>query len=329
MKQTLRFRPDGKFKVLVFSDVHAADTLSPRTQQAIEAVVQKESPDLVLFNGDLNMQPVSAEEVYENTRAMTAYLEAHHIPWAHVYGNHDTEGRDGLPNLPKEEQQKIFESFSCCLSESGDPSIAGVGNYVLPVLRSDSDKIAFNVWGLDSGSYLEHMRPGLYDAAVGCKENATYNHYPFAYIPFSQISWYYRLSQEMETANGDKIPGMMFFHMPLCEYEDLARNFESLHVHGEKLEDVCCSELNSGLFCAALERGDIRIFVAGHDHVNDYEGEYCGIRLAYDASIGFQIYREERLMGGRVVLIDENDAAHPHTYMSYLHDIPGWRFEED
>ena len=60
---------------------------------------------------------------------MVEILEEKRIPWAHVYGNHDAEG----DNVPKEKQQQIYESFDYCVSQAGDPSLPGVGNYVLPV----------------------------------------------------------------------------------------------------------------------------------------------------------------------------------------------------
>lgn len=42
--------------------------------------------------------------------------------------------------------------------------------------------------------------------------------------------------------------------------------------YGSKFERVCCPEVNTGLFAAMLERGDVMGTFAGHDHINDYWG---------------------------------------------------------
>ena len=54
MKQTLRFRPDGKFKVLVFSDVHAADTAYTTYMARGEALFAQETTPTV--NGAIAWQ---------------------------------------------------------------------------------------------------------------------------------------------------------------------------------------------------------------------------------------------------------------------------------
>ena len=74
---------------------------------------------------------------------------------------------------------------------------------------------------------------------------------------------------------------------------------------GTKREDICCSELNSGLFMACLQRGDVKGIFCGHEHLNDFKGEYCGITLAYDSCIGYDMYAHDDLRGGRVIELHE------------------------
>ena len=61
-------------------------------------------------------------------------------------------------------------------------------------------------------------------------------------------------------------------------------------VVGEKNEEVCPGSFNSGLFAAMLERGDVKGVFCGHDHVNDFIGNYYGIYLGYAANTGFGTY---------------------------------------
>lgn len=56
-----------------------------------------------------------------------------------------------------------------------------------------------------------------------------------------------------------------------------------------------------------LERGDVKGAFVGHDHVNDYEAQFRGIRLIYGRATGFDTYgRDGFPRGGRVILLEEN-----------------------
>lgn len=78
--------------------------------------------------------------------------------------------------------------------------------------------------------------------------------------------------------------------------------------YGNKYEPVCCAQVNSGLFAALLEMGDVMGTFCGHDHVNDFHGRYQGIRLCYGRSSGHSTYgREGMLRGGRVIQMREGE----------------------
>ena len=107
-----------------------------------------------------------------------------------------------------EEQQKIFESFKYNVSKAG--TVYGVGNYVLPILRSDSDKIGFNVFGLDTHNYLNE-KTGTQQNLYGQKfENAVLVENPiygtlfdpggkYETIHADQIRWYGRKARPDRT----------------------------------------------------------------------------------------------------------------------------------
>ncbi len=58
----------------------------------------------------------------------------------------------------------------------------------------------------------------------------------------------------------------MFFHIPLCEYDDV---WNTGQCTGSKNEPVCCPIFNSGLFTALKSTGDVMGVFVGHDHTND------------------------------------------------------------
>ena len=149
----LRFNPDGKFRILMISDLHARGRKTPDEQgrlysqkmvDAIEALVAETKPDFVMLGGD---QCIGYDEAYMRM-ALSDILEPLHkrgIPWGHVHGNHDNEER-----MTTAEQEPIYESYPLCLSQAGPEDIFGIGNYVLPVYASSSNRIAYNIFALDS-----------------------------------------------------------------------------------------------------------------------------------------------------------------------------------
>lgn len=73
-------------------------------------------------------------------------------------------------------------------------------------------------------------------------------------------------------------------HIPMIEYVNLYNDF---NFFGTKGEEICCWSVNTGLFGALVEQPTIEWVSVGHDHNNDYYGNYEGINLAYGRKTGF------------------------------------------
>ncbi|MBQ8571157.1 MAG: metallophosphoesterase [Kiritimatiellae bacterium] len=312
-KKELRFNKDGKFRVLVLSDIHATEYTIPANVQAnIKYLVDAEKPDLVIFNGDTVRVMYSEEKLRSCFKSIVGYIEQKQIPWAHVYGNHDHEH-----GLSKEEQQKICESFEWCVTERGPTDIDGVGNCVLPVYSSKSNKIAYNVWLLDSGHYIAgniHKGIALKVLPFSGSDAAYYD-----FIKFNQIKWYVEASEMLEKHNGAKIPGLMAFHIPLQESYFAWQNKDELEHTGSYGDNAIHGPaINSGLFAAILGRGDIKAIVNGHDHKNDFMVKYVGVKLCFASTPSTLGYHSAEILGGRVFVMDENKPEEIETYMSYI-----------
>jgi hypothetical protein len=96
-------------------------------------------------------------------------------------------------------------------------------------------------------------------------------------------------------------------------------------VTGEKNENVGAGAFNSGLFGAVMDRGDVAGIFVGHDHVNDFTGDYFGVRLGYSANVGFGTYGlegddKDRMRGARVFRIREDVPRAFETFMVYARD---------
>ena len=50
------------------------------------------------------------------------------------------------------------------------------------------------------------------------------------------------------------------------------------------MEEACAPKLNTGMFAAMKESGDVMGIFVGHDHDNDYAVMWKGILLAYGRS---------------------------------------------
>ncbi|MDD2269558.1 MAG: metallophosphoesterase family protein [Eubacteriales bacterium] len=326
-KKPLTFNSDGKFRIMLFSDLHGVPNHDPRLKRGITAMVEAEKPDLVFFNGDQMYGLETHEQVQNYLEDVTEVLEKNNIPWAHVYGNHDSEA-----GLSRDEQQKIYESFPNCLSKRGPDDIGGVGNFSLPIMSSDKCKIAFCIWGLDSREYI-----GAFDDEFSIKATngyktvlpkPFYNGTYYDLIRFEQVMWYYNSSKELEKHNGAKIPALMFFHIALPEHKLIHLNPVETAMTGDFNEQVCCAETNSGMFTAVLQRGDVKGIYVGHDHNNNYEGTYAGVRLGFDGAMGFNSYgmdgetetERSSCRGCRIFEINESDCANYKTRFIKVND---------
>jgi len=71
---------------------------------------------------------------------------------------------------------------------------------------------------------------------------------------------------------------------------------------------VCCFSVNTGLYAAFLEMGDVKSVHCGHDHDNDFFGDFENITLAYGRKTGYGGYGPPPgwLRGARILEITEN-----------------------
>lgn len=308
----LRFNNDGKFRILILTDAHHAPETGKATIRAIESLIDRTQPDLVFLDGDNIAGHATKRNCLDMIADIASPMEEWGIPWAHVYGNHDK-----TPLFSKQYQQRLYEGYPQCLSQTGPEGLPGVGNYFLPVLDKDG-AVAFGIWALDSMQDL-----GIMDTPLPYKGDLEKDILlpqrlstgsDADWIRFEQIQWYYNNSIRLEKDNSHKIPSVMCFHQPLYEFNAIIRNPKKTSMTGECNEKVSCSEVNSGLFAAVLQRADVLGIFCGHDHINTFDGVYCNIHLAYCGSVGYHAYGmknpdedRERLRGGRIIDIDVHD----------------------
>ncbi|MDR2948157.1 MAG: metallophosphoesterase family protein [Prevotella sp.] len=294
-KQSLHFNTEGKFKIIQFTDIHyqKENTESAVAIKLINEVLDAEKPDFVVFTGDV----IYAKPVKEGLNDVFNPVIDRKIPWAYVFGNHDHEQGMTLQEIMDFVVEKPY-----CLAQAGDKSLKGIGNYILEVKGLD-DKIKSVLYFFDSGAYTPIKGLGTYD-----------------WLAFNQIEWYKRESTAYTKENeGNPLPALAFFHIPLAEYPLMkAEKYDELI--GSKDEKECNGKLNTGMFAAMREAGDVMGTFVGHDHDNDYIGEYYGIYLAYGRfSGGNTEYNNLGKNGCRVIELEEGK----RTFSTYIRLLGG------
>ncbi|MCR5264787.1 MAG: metallophosphoesterase, partial [Clostridiales bacterium] len=232
-KIQLRFGGNGRFRVLMISDIHGGVGYNKKkTVAAIDALVESTRPQLVMLGGDNAGPGVIHIETEDQLRSLltdiSGPMESRGVPWAHVFGNHDDNY--GVPNRAAE---RIYEEFPHCVSKAGPECHGGTGNYLLPVYPNSGGEPIFGVWGMDShGGMTEFAQRHGLDEPPKMLHPFAGGHGSYDSVDFGQVMWYYLVSMGFEKRFGRRLPSMMIMHIPLPEYEIIVTNKDETHFFG-------------------------------------------------------------------------------------------------
>ena len=313
-KPTLTFRPEGAFRIVQFNDTQDDEQTDRRTIELMDRTLDIEEPDFVIINGDVINGGCDSElEVKQALNHVVQPMERRHIPWAVTFGNHDEDSvqRTGMTEA---KMLEFLQTYDSNVNADSTPGLTGTSNSHLLIQSSRSKAPAFGLWLIDTGRYAPDSIDGQ-----------DFEGYPdWDWVRMDQVSWYRNQSIAAEQKYGMKISSLMWGHIALHEHRNMwfgsldsrtdadhARAVKRHSIVGERNEDECPGPVNSGLFNAFLERGDVAGYFVGHDHVNTYVGNYYGVQLGYAPGTGFGAYglpgpERNRLRGARVFELDEN-----------------------
>lgn len=275
------------FKILQLTDIHlgGSSISAIKDYKALNAVynlINYTKPDLVIVTGDfvfpMGVMSFSFNN-YTPIMQFASFMRNIGIPWAMLYGNHDTES---MAKSTADEIDELLKSVSYKTSQTLlypyiQPDITGRNNQIIEIRNADGT-LNQALFLLDSNDYTGE---GLND---------------YDYIHDDEVEWYENNIEKLNNQEGKIVSSLVFFHMPLQEYKEAYELYEQgsdevkyfFGENGEKMIDkVCSSKYPSKLFDTALRLGSTKAMFCGHDHYNNLSVEYKGIRLTYGLSIDY------------------------------------------
>ncbi len=313
----LKFDEHGRFRIMQIADVQELPKVCPDTLKLMNAALDRERPDLVVFTGDQlqgydrSMRkgdpPTIAETVI---RTILQPVTDRKIPFTVTYGNHDRDS--GVPNAM---QAPMYEKLSGCVL--GTPRTEkDRGTFSLQIYDCFGDKPVFNIYLIDSGGLTKEG----YDPV-----------FP------EQTDWYRAERERLKNAYGTYLPSLVFQHIPppevFCGLERVKKGdggavlaFRS-HAHqyyrlpaearvpGAFFREAPAPpDKNLGEFDALAEKGDVLGVFFGHDHMNSFVVRYKGVALGYTQGTGFNVYGPGGDRGVRVIELSADD---PHGFLTH------------
>ncbi len=319
----LKFK-DTRFKIMQIADTQEGKKVSPDTLALINAAIEKEKPDLVVYSGDQIWNGASFKgnrnTVKDVLFRLTEPAHSRGIPFTVCFGNHDRQV--GLSN---EEQLEIYRSFPCFVGDSAD-GIDGCANHVIEIAQDD--EIKFLLYCIDSNTSLKIGYDNVHE---------------------NQIEWYRNTRDEYEKKCGRLIPSIVIQHIPVPEIFELLNevkkgtkgavqgfrnhkgkwyvlNKERVNANGFMKESPADPMENSGEFAAMAEKGDVVGMYFGHDHINSFNGKVNGIDVGYTQGAGFHIYGPGLDRGVRMINLSPDGTF--ETYDLRYRNLVGKKVKE-
>lgn len=287
---TMEYPEDGTFTILWGTDFHLRrGPFSGRKKiySLLEKAFNECDPDLTIITGDL----LFSFNALSMLKEFATFMEEHQRPWALVWGNHDGEYRHDRVQLGD-----ALTSYPHALFSRGEEWVLGESDYTIAL--TNQGEVVQALMFLDSHDHR------VYEHGKGPD-----------YIYPSQIAWYSWVAQALEA-----VPLYTFFHIPLPEYREMWESGQGTGVKGDRKINTAWE--NSGLFDTMLEHGNTIATFSGHDHLNDYAGEWKGITLHSGRSASYGSYSSPwHAKGIKTITLDTNN---PTNFTVTTYTVDDW-----
>ena len=267
-------------KVLLLTDLHYKGNENGLNIDLLDKMITDTNPKLIIIAGDNCFR-------YQNYKAYERIVElfdSYKIPWATIFGNHDSYG---LAN--KKSLYDILSKSEYSLFEYGPNNIGAVGNYIINI--SNNDKVIH--------SFLMFDTPGIFG-------------YGMFKLTKGQIAWYEWAVRGLLN-EFDGIKTSIINHVPINEFNEAYAHGEL--ISGQKREKCWTPIMNSGLFERVKSLNSTKYIYSGHDHINDFRVLYQGVEFCYLNKSSYDNYHDNDMIG--CVTIQMTEDSYEISYLFY------------
>ncbi|KAJ7245920.1 Metallo-dependent phosphatase-like protein [Mycena haematopus] len=334
-KPRLTFRPDGSFKITIFSDLHFGENpddgvgvvKDTNSTHLMRAILHDEDPDYVcvscdvapslrlkgqfsrVFNGDL----ITGDYTFrENStllidQIVTPLIEAQ-VPFSSTHGNHDNQVN--ITHLQEiQREQEIAPSL--CYTRAAPLGVGGVGgpgNYWVPIYHTLTDAApSLILWFFDSRggvSPTEAPLPDWVDASVApwiARETALMNA-AWATSPHDALAFVHIAPHAIQV-----------MQPPLNSSVDLGLNDDPLGGGSVQDSNDVVDDARDAPFWTALGSiPSLHAVISGHAHGNEWCTRTKGPTFCFNKHSGYGGYDKAGWGHGvRNVLFSSPSGEHP------------------
>jgi len=230
-----------------------------------EAVNHAGKIDLIEITGDTFM--LANKTVVKSFIKM---MEEIAIPYAMVWGNHDTTGSYS----PEWLSEQFLNAPHCIYTEVND-NITGRSNFVINLTNTDGS-VAWQLFNVDSGSAY--------------RENAASFSIDYDFMRQDQLDWMTELHEKV----GASVPSLVYYHVAQHDFDlyyDRYENGDAVTCKFFKHERICDSDSTMVITEPIFNTLNVKGVFIGHDHSNDWTfTSDSGIVYGYGVKTGTELY---------------------------------------
>lgn len=287
----LSYREDGTFRIVQLTDLHIGSYPfhedDEKTFELVRKALNNLDADLVVVTGD-NIWSEGVPEPEKGFQTLIDLFNEFPVPITLTYGNHDSE-----ESVTRSDLRKMEEKLRYRVTKKHSFIVDDRESYVVEIADREEGEVKNALYIFDSGADAP-LPIGTYD-----------------WILPEQVNWFNDTSKFYKRASVEKTD-LAFLHIPLPEYRNAANAITDGY-HYETNEPISAPHLNTGLFASMVFNGQVSAVFCGHDHDNNFAGEFAGIQLVYGNTSGYQCYGDFITKGARVIELSPESKMKTYT----------------
>lgn len=274
---------------------YATEKIEENCFYRIKSLATQLKPDVIIMTGDLVYGEFDARGTSQ--RKLVEFMESLDIPWAPVFGNHDSESAKGV-----KWQCEQYENAKNCLFKDGN--CLGHGNYTVGILNNG--ELVRILYMLDSH---------------GCDFAADEDNKIQEGIFEDQIEMMKNTAKRAEEACGRKIPAFAAYHIPNHVFTEAAEA-KGYSVKGKYTigVDVEAKDGDFGYkgadstsynttfeapnYVEELKKANVDGVFVGHIHLNNTSISYKDIQWTFGLKTGISDGYVTGQLGGTSIRVD-------------------------